>query len=174
MSASAIAAILCDPVAKKVTTKTVPKDDPTPKISNKVFCNQTGFMLWVDINWQETCIINQTEILDEEFEISSEKSTVTTLLLSGDSLCVLPIGLHRTFPELTMISAENCSISEISQMNFWGLKELTHLVLSENCIETIGSSTFKGLIALVELDLSNTRKPIQISQIIISHILNQA
>jgi hypothetical protein len=65
----------------------------------------------------------------------------------------LPVGVADVFPNLEYYSAANCSIKEVSYLNFRGLSKLTVLELSDNFIETITKEMFKDLTSLISIDL---------------------
>jgi Leucine rich repeat len=66
----------------------------------------------------------------------------------------LPQHVGENFPNLLGYNATGCSVKEIFEETFKGLKKLKFLYLNENQIETIGLATFEGLVDLEVLWLS--------------------
>lgn len=157
VSAAAVAAALC--VAETEKDEEAEKENDLPvESTNKVSCSETHFILSPTLTWQETCLINETEVIDaEDFHVASKVSTVSVLYMIGnEDIAYLPVGLHKTFPTLYDISAQLCSIKKVSKENFRGLKDLTYIRLSGNLLESIDGATFKGLGSLVDVDLSES------------------
>lgn len=156
LSAIAITELSCESKANKENVIADEKDDSAFESSNKISCWDTRMLSWYHNSWQETCLMNDTEVIEsEDFKVLSEVSSVTLLFMDGnDEIFFLPIALHRTFPALFAIKADFCSIKKISKPNFQGLRELTFLHLRGNLIEAVKSDTFIGLAFLRYVDLS--------------------
>jgi Leucine-rich repeat (LRR) protein len=94
------------------------------------------------INVPNVTISNKCEEFNSGFNFNYNKK-----------IFYLPIDVAEKFPYLTVYGASDCSVKEISKLNFNGLKNLNILELSNNQIEKIDSDTFQDLVALEKLDL---------------------
>lgn len=74
-------------------------------------------------------------------------------ILENKHLFFLPENISTTYPNLNALSAELCSIKEISKLNFHGLKELKSLWITGNPLQRIASNTFEDLESLERLYL---------------------
>jgi Leucine rich repeat len=107
----------------------------------------------------ETCFMNETSIETIGVDISQSNESVTGLILNGNKkIFYLPENVPKSFPNLTVYFAINCSISNISSQNFKGMDKLTDLALNNNSISKVTSDTFNDLIRLVKLYLGKKRK----------------
>jgi Leucine-rich repeat (LRR) protein len=87
----------------------------------------------------------------------SNAPDLATLALDFDGnvgVRYLPVKVHENFPNLLVLYAASCKISEISKANFEQLFKLKYLNLFDNQIETIPDGTFDDLIVLVSISLS--------------------
>lgn len=102
------------------------------------------------------CVVNNTEKIDSEtFEISSTATATTSLVFTSSwHISYLPVKMGEVFPHLQSLDASGCLVKEISPENFDGLGKLADLRLPRNRIKTIAANTFKSLVSLRNLDLS--------------------
>lgn len=156
ISAAAAADEWCQPHDDNEIEQEEPEDESDSDSKNKVSCVETAFENWFNVYWQKTCFMNHSTAIDTPtYQISSKDSAITALTFAqNDDISYLPIGLHRIFPDLVVIDATDCSLVKISHENFKGLTELSQLWLRSNMITAIDGDTFKGLIHLACLDLS--------------------
>ena len=100
---------------------------------------------------------NSTIIDSKNYVISSAESSVAEISYDGNkNIQYLPASPYSIFPNLTVLSAANCSIKEISNLNFKMLYKLEKIKLPHNQLEEILSDTFDGLDQLIFLDLGKT------------------
>lgn len=87
-----------------------------------------------------------TEIHSNDVQISFMRDASVFIHFDGNlKIEHLPVEVHEIFPNLEVITAENCSIREISRKNFKNLHRLRNLNLAGNKIKMISSNTFEGL-----------------------------
>lgn len=96
-----------------------------------------------------------TSINTPERTISSPKDTSITYLemKTNKKIEFLPKEIYKTFPGLTLISANSCSIKSVSKGNFVNLNTIKYIFLNYNQIVKISDETFSGIASLEELHL---------------------
>lgn len=99
------------------------------------------------------CYMQSAVIDSKNFSITSDRDETVggfhaTL---NKNLKYLPINLGAKFPNLLALFAGECSIKEVSKINFKGLGKLQHLFLHHNQIEQIDDGTFKHVPAVEEI-----------------------
>jgi Leucine rich repeat len=112
---------------------------------------------WENVGSQKTCFLNETTVITAQgFTIASKiDEIVGGLDFSGNkNISKLPENVHENFPNLQIYSANSCSITSVSILNFKNLRNLKQLDLQNNQIEEISSSTFNDLQSLRWLFLS--------------------
>lgn len=75
------------------------------------------------------------------------------LYLQGNALQLIPDGVFKSLPHLTVLSLFNNKITTLGEHTFDGLENLQELYLSTNKIRTIAANTFAGLESLTLLGL---------------------
>lgn len=92
------------------------------------------------------------------YRIPSPDDKIRVLMFNHNkAIRYLPVMIYRTFAGIEKISAPHCSIELIGRRNFMKLKVLQVIDLNSNQIERISGKTFKGLINLAEIDLSELK-----------------
>lgn len=104
----------------------------------------------------EVCLMNEkTAINTSGIEIFSKNLRVRNLTMSSNPrIFYLPENVHKSFPNLVILEAENCRIKEISKNNFRGLTRLKILKLAFNMIASIDAGIFYDNRELQYIDLS--------------------
>lgn len=101
-------------------------------------------------------IIQSASIIIKNFEMEDKRSEDVEMIdfQGNKNISFLPIKLHRKFPSLRDYVAERCNIGEISQANFENLFHLEELNLYGNRIEIVRRDTFKYLVSVKKIYLS--------------------
>lgn len=90
-----------------------------------------------------------TKISDPTVKLSHKDSSITGLLFNKNkNIFYLPVFVNEKLPNLFSYSAQACSLTEITKLNFNGLKKLKALWLPNNQIKKITSDTFEDLSSL--------------------------
>lgn len=108
-------------------------------------------------NSYEACFMNNNTVTDaDDLKIATTRDLAVGGLRfdNNKNIQFLPILVYRTFPNLQVLVAANCSLREISKKNFQQLNKLEKLRLEKNMIEKISSDTFEGLVQLEKIYLS--------------------
>lgn len=105
-----------------------------------------------------TCYMNNSTVIDSrmtQIVIAQDVApTVSNLFFSRNkNISFLPTNI-AIFPNIKMLTAEDCLLTSIRRENFSGLKNLKVLFLNNNKIKTIYSDTLEDLISLEYLSLS--------------------
>lgn len=77
------------------------------------------------------------------FNITRDNKVTGLTFENNKNINYLPINLHENFPNLFGLDGRDCSIRQITNDNFRGLKFLKQIWLSKNNIEIIASNTFE-------------------------------
>lgn len=103
-------------------------------------------------SFEKSLVINS-----RDFFISDRREDgVTHIILNQNSkIEFLPILVFLKFSNVQTYKADRCSIREVAKINFEHLPRLQVLNLAFNRIETLRHDTFKGLLALRNISLSN-------------------
>lgn len=105
---------------------------------------------------EKSCFMQNLTAIDSlGFTISSPRDETLEVLRLYDNKKIqfLPEEVYKQFPNLFMYKAYNCSIKEVSKINFKLLPKLRLLDLSRNQIERIESNTFEDLAAVQMISL---------------------
>lgn len=105
----------------------------------------------------KTCFMQHSTVVDApDFIISTPRDeTVEGLRFTHNkNIFFLPTETAKTFPNLIMYSAWNCSIKVVKKENFKNLNTIVAIYLSDNQIETVSSDTFEDLTSLEMISLS--------------------
>lgn len=124
--------------------------------SSEVSCESIIDFSWGYAGKHKTCDMDGTTKIDTfGFVMASSKdeSIAAIQLARNKKIFFLPEKVNEKFPNLVLYSANECSIKEISKVNFKGMKLLKSLYLYHNFIEKIPSDTFEDLNSLKELEL---------------------
>lgn len=99
---------------------------------------------------------NNTRINATNFVVAGSKDGRTKGVEFSNNLEVeyLPYKIFMQFPKLLELRAFQCSIKQITKHNFEQLIELEKIVLHGNQIQEISVDTFKGIVNLILIDLS--------------------
>lgn len=121
------------------------------EIFRKMRVNQFGYTV------QSICYMEKkSRIISTGYEIDTRKidHVIGIVFDYNFKIFYLPEKVHKKFPNLQGISAENCSVKSISRNNFAKLPSLSVLLLNGNKITAITSDTFVDNINLLFIDLS--------------------
>lgn len=124
--------------------------------SLEISCEKIGRFYWSWLSHQITCdLTTTTEIKSPNVELITPDSNTTGLHLPGNKkIEFLPTQLHKSFPELRAIAAQECYLKAVSYGNFEKLYHLEYLWLQNNQIERLEGDTFTDLNSLIRLDMS--------------------
>lgn len=100
------------------------------------------------------CFMNSTTTISTADVTLADLANVDVYGLMFDfnkKIEFLPVEVYKTFPNLAVLAAENCSLKEISARNFEKLVGLVFLDLQGNHIKSIPNYCFEGLTKLSHL-----------------------
>lgn len=123
-------------------------------------CEEVENNDWDYHGTQKTCFMDQTtEIESPGIEVAEDPDDSIKALHMGfnKQIHFLPSDVCKSFPELIVYYAPNCSLTSIDKSNFENLYRLEMLLLRNNKIELIRSDTFEDLISLKRLSLSGNK-----------------
>ena len=108
-----------------------------------------------DLDEPRSCFMQEkTSISSADYRIDTKDTRIAGLSFrSNKKIKFLPVQISRAFPNLLVLSARICSISEVSKENFEGLKYLRFLYLDGNQIVKILADTFEDLESLEKVGL---------------------
>lgn len=121
--------------------------------ANTVKCeSKANFSYWgyAGNGADRTCFMKtETAINSTGFIISSRDEHIGALQMHlNEEIRFLPEKVSETFPNLLLIWAYKCSLTEVSKNNFENLAKLRSLFLNNNQIEKIPSNAFEDLMSL--------------------------
>lgn len=121
----------------------------------QVLCNSTLPIKWDNGKFYKTCYINQVVFLPGYSIWWPKDNKMTGLKFQPNKKTkYLPENLNEIYLNLEVYQADNCTIQEISKINFAELRRLEILSLEYNQIEKIPGDTFEDLFSLKYLSLS--------------------
>lgn len=163
VSAGAVVAAHC--ISKPNSTEQQLNQTTKTNAKSKISCELNDMLQFVNSFWHQSCLLDRSaKIRTPDVQVASNVSSTSALYMNGNKkILYLPFGLSLVFPSLYVITAQDCSVIELRKENFSGLKQLSHLGLEGNMIETIESETFRGLDSLVVINLSKIDKEVQFS-----------
>lgn len=82
-------------------------------------------------------------INESDVEFSTYDDSVNAITFwNNKNIFYLPVKTGEKFPNLAIYWAQNCSINDISKLNFVGLSKLERLYLGKNAIERLPATHF--------------------------------
>lgn len=118
------------------------------------FCNNEPNMVG-----KLSCFVRPSaSIGTKNFGIDTDRNEdVSTIdFLGNKNVSFLPIKVYQKFPNLRTYIAQRCNIGEIFQVNFENLFHVVILDLFSNNIETVRRDTFKHLVSVEGIFLSES------------------
>lgn len=120
-------------------------------------CDKTEDFTFDFVGSQKSCLMRESTFIDfKETTISSEEDENVTgfALHNNKNIFFLPVDVSKTFSNLVVLKAWDCSLTTISRENFRGLGKLQFLDLESNYINKITRDTFRDLESLEWIWLS--------------------
>lgn len=116
-------------------------------VENKISCERITSKSITDLGGsQKTCFMKtNTSITTPDVKVSKNETIGGLDFYSNKNISYLPIKLYESFPNLTYLFAQSCSLATISKENFKQLYKLRWISLSQNKIERIPSDVFEDL-----------------------------
>lgn len=127
------------------------------KATNQVLCENIVFDDW-GLEMQKVCLVSEAKLHSVDFEFASQKDSSMHVLCFdlNKEVYYLPVDVYKTFPNIEVYSASECSLRSISKENFQKLMSCTYLWLKHNELFKIDSNTFEDLVSLEKLYLGMT------------------
>lgn len=122
-------------------------------------CEKFDMTSWENLGKLLTCDMEGEKRIDTPyFKISSPRQGNVQAITFGNNKKIdyLPLDTFKTYPNLLVFGAWNCSIKSIHKGNFQYLDRLKIIFLHHNQLETINSDTFEDLLNLEFLSLGKS------------------
>lgn len=98
--------------------------------AKEVACEKIEGNFWFPPVWAKACNIHQTAFNEPNVAISNDDESIGGLDFDGNKkIEFLPIKVDKSCPNLRGCAARNCSIKEVSKINFNEMNKLQALAL---------------------------------------------
>lgn len=99
------------------------------------------------------CKFVSMKIGDQYWNVGTRDVCIEGLFIRSKEIRILPDEVFKSFPNLIVYEASDCSIEEIWALNFNGLSKLRQLTLGRNKLQFIPRNAFQELRQLESLNL---------------------
>jgi len=112
----------------------------------------------VEMEENDVCIVDGLIIEYPKTKISKlngRDANTTSIRVDNQFIKFFPHLLYKNFPHLKKIEVKQSNLISLHKTNFYGLDELTHIVITHNNLSSIDEGTFDSTPQLEFLDLSS-------------------